>query len=413
MDNMITFLVAGHETTSGLLAFTLCYLLQNAAAYAEAQHEVDGVLGGDKITVDHLAKLPFLSAVLRESLRLTPTVPSIIVAPLEDTILGAKYYVKRGTPIVALPSMVHRDKTVYGDDAADFRPARMLDDAFRRRNRDFPNSWKPFGNGIRACIGQAFAWQQALLVLALLLQSFDLSMDDPSYQLRIKQTLTIKPDGFRMRARLREKWAAVRERALVAPVGRGGLHIHEKATKLSDEAFTKVPIRIYYGSRTGTCEALASRLVKSVVDCGYKVGGPDTLNSAKDALLPSTIVVIIAASYDGRPAENALHFVDWVRTLKSGSLADVSYAVFGCGDSSYSETFHKVPRYLDATLEKRGATRMAAMGTADAARPDVFGDFKTWEEDVFWPAVWEHCNAVSTIEPLPSGSRTRRSSLSH
>jgi cytochrome P450/NADPH-cytochrome P450 reductase len=69
----------------------------------------------------------------------------------------------------------------------------MLDEAFHRRNKAFPNCWKPFDNGIRACIGRAFAWQHALLVLVLLLQSFDFSMYDPSYQLRIKQTLTIKP----------------------------------------------------------------------------------------------------------------------------------------------------------------------------------------------------------------------------
>lgn len=394
---MITFLIAGHETTSGLLSFTLCYLLQDAAVYAKAQQEVDDVLGGDKITVDHLAKLPYLTAVLRESLRLTPTVPSIIVTPLEDTILGGKYYVKRGIPIVSLPSMVHRDKTVYGEHAADFRPVRMLDEAFRRRNKAFPNCWKPFGNGIRACIGQAFAWQEALLVLALLLQSFDLSMDDPSYQLRIKQTLTIKPDGFRMRARLREKWATVRERALGTPGASGGMHIGQ-AKKISKEALTKVPIHIYYGSRTGTCEALASRLADSVAECGHKVGGLDTLNSGKDALLPNTIVVIIAASYEGRPAENAVKFVEWVHALKNGSLADVSYAVFGCGDSNYGETFHKIPRYLDATLEKRGATRIAAMGTADAAQFDILDNFRAWENDVFWPAVRESCNAFSTIE---------------
>jgi cytochrome P450/NADPH-cytochrome P450 reductase len=69
----------------------------------------------------------------------------------------------------------------------------MLDEAFHRRNKAFPNGWKPFDNGIRACIGRAFAWQHALLVMVLLLQSFDFSMYDPSYQLRIKQTLTIKP----------------------------------------------------------------------------------------------------------------------------------------------------------------------------------------------------------------------------
>ncbi|KAK1915853.1 hypothetical protein P3342_003668 [Pyrenophora teres f. teres] len=99
--------------------------------------------------------------------------------------------------------MIHRDPAVYGEDAEEFRPERMLDDEFERRNKEFPNCWKPFGNGMRACIGRAFAWQEALLVLALLLQNLNFSMDDPSYQLQIKQALTIKPKDFYMRATLR------------------------------------------------------------------------------------------------------------------------------------------------------------------------------------------------------------------
>jgi cytochrome P450/NADPH-cytochrome P450 reductase len=57
---------------------------------------------------------------------------------------------------------------------------------------------------MRACIGRAFAWQEALLVMAILLQNFDFRADDPSYDLRIKSNLTIKPEGFYMRATLRK-----------------------------------------------------------------------------------------------------------------------------------------------------------------------------------------------------------------
>jgi cytochrome P450/NADPH-cytochrome P450 reductase len=204
---MITFLFAGHETTSGLLSFTFYYLLSNPAAYARAQQEVDHVLGDVAITAAHLGKLPYLSAVLRESLRLSPTVPAIALAAKEDTTLGGKYQIKANAPIIALFAAVHRDPRVYGSDANAFRPERMLDEHFHRRNVEFPNCWKPFGNGMRGCIGRSFAWQQALLVAAMLLQSFDVSMSDPSYRLKIKQSLTIKPDGFRMRARPRRRAA--------------------------------------------------------------------------------------------------------------------------------------------------------------------------------------------------------------
>jgi cytochrome P450/NADPH-cytochrome P450 reductase len=63
IDNMITFLIAGHETTSGLLSFAFYYMLKNPKAYEKAQAEVDEVIGMESITVEHLNKLPYLNAV--------------------------------------------------------------------------------------------------------------------------------------------------------------------------------------------------------------------------------------------------------------------------------------------------------------------------------------------------------------
>lgn len=127
---MITFLVAGHKTTSGLLSFTFYYLLKNPTTYAKAQQEVDEAVGRGPITVDQLARLPYLNVVLREPLRLSPTVPSIALAAKENTVLGGQYYIKANKPIIAA---VHRDPSVYGSDADDFRPDRMLDSEFDRR----------------------------------------------------------------------------------------------------------------------------------------------------------------------------------------------------------------------------------------------------------------------------------------
>jgi cytochrome P450/NADPH-cytochrome P450 reductase len=95
MDNMITFLIAGHETTSGLLSFVFYYLLKNPEAYQQAQREVDEMIGNKPITADHLSKLPYLNAVLRETLRLSPTAPVIVVQPNEDTVIGGKYAVAK------------------------------------------------------------------------------------------------------------------------------------------------------------------------------------------------------------------------------------------------------------------------------------------------------------------------------
>jgi cytochrome P450/NADPH-cytochrome P450 reductase len=328
--------------------------------------------------------------VLRESLRLSPTAPSVGLTAKEDTVLDGKYPVKAGQPIVALFPMIHRDPLAYGEDAEEFRPERMLDEEFDRRNNEFPNCWKPFGNGMRACIGRPFAWQEALLVLAILLQNFNFSMEDASYQLKIKQTLTIKPKDFYMRAHLRNGVSATSlERALASatanelPPARGGQQVRdEKAAKGK-------PLAIYYGSNTGTCEALANRLASDAANHGFRADVVDTLDAARENLPTDKPVVIVTASYEGAPADNAAHFVKWIETLKNKELENASFAVFGCGHRDWAKTFHKVPKYLDKTLEDLGATRLVEMGSTDAAQGDIFTDFETWEDQVLWPALRE------------------------
>ncbi|PVI05918.1 NADPH-cytochrome P450 reductase-like protein [Periconia macrospinosa] len=397
IDNMITFLIAGHETTSGLLSFTFYYLLKNPDAYKRAQNEVDQVIGKGAITVEHLTKLPYINAVLRESLRLSPTAPAIAIQANEDTTLGGKYEIKAGVPIIALFSKLHLDPVVWGEDAGEFRPERMLDEEFERRNKEFPNNWKPFGSGMRACIGRPFAWQEALLVTAMLLQNFNFTMDDPSYQLHIKQTLTIKPKDFFMRAHLRDHMSATTlERALAStsleqPTGK------TESTKSKKTARGK-PMVIYYGSNTGTCEALANRLASDAGNHGFNASTIDVLDAAKENLPTDKAVVIVTASYEGQPADNAAHFHAWLTGLKGSELENVSYAVFGCGHRDWATTFHKIPKDIDAVIAQRGGTRLVEMGSADASHGDIFTEFEAWEDKLFWPAMKERYGVSDALD---------------
>ena len=122
-----------------MLSFLFYYLLKNPAAYQAAQKEVDNLVGRGPVTVEHMSQLPYLNACLRETLRLRPTAAAFTVTPKEDTILGGKYEVKKGSPLLANLPKIHRDPAVYGDDAEDFKPERMLDEPFSKLPQ---HAWK-------------------------------------------------------------------------------------------------------------------------------------------------------------------------------------------------------------------------------------------------------------------------------
>ncbi|KAM5357742.1 hypothetical protein ACJZ2D_015949 [Fusarium nematophilum] len=124
INNLITFLVAGHETTSGTLSFAFYSMLKNPHTFQAAQQEVDSIMGRDRITVDKLFKLKYIPAVLRETLRQCSPIPGITLEAYEDTLLDGKYRVKKGEPIAAVFCRSHLDPAVYGEDASEFKPER-------------------------------------------------------------------------------------------------------------------------------------------------------------------------------------------------------------------------------------------------------------------------------------------------
>lgn len=323
-----------------MLSFLFYFLLKNPHAYKKAQEEVDTVIGRRKITVEDLSKLPYINACLRESLRLRPTAAAITVEPHptknhEDPVtLGkGKYALEKGERVVILLAKLHRDPEVYGPDADEFKPERMLDENFEKLPK---HAWKPFGNGMRACIGRPFAWQEALLVVAILLQNFNFQLDDPSYTLRINETLTVKPKDFQMRATLREGLKATTLETIL----NGGEAPKEAARDQKKNASavkpgSGKPLHIFFGSNTGTCEALARRLADDAGAYGY-AAEVDSLDSAMQNIPKSGPVVFITSSYEGQPPDNAAHFFEWLSGLKGKELEGVNYAVFGCGHRKLS-----------------------------------------------------------------------------
>jgi cytochrome P450/NADPH-cytochrome P450 reductase len=212
---IITFLIAGHETTSGLLAFSLYLLLHHPAVLARAYAEVDAVLGSDVNTPPghaQVRQLQYVSQILKEALRLYPPVPAFSRQPLsDDAVIGGKYRITRQQGATVLTASLHRDPTVWGKDADAFNPDHFTPEA----EQALPaNAFKPFGTGQRACIGRQFAMQEATLALGMILQRFEL-IDHANYVLRIHETLTEKPAGFTMQVKPRRRSGAAAEHASV------------------------------------------------------------------------------------------------------------------------------------------------------------------------------------------------------
>ncbi|KAJ7870739.1 fatty acid hydroxylase [Mycena olivaceomarginata] len=313
----------GHETSSGMLTFAIYHLLKTPAALRKVRAEIDAVIGDRPAQTDDLSNMPYLTAVMRETLRLTPTAGKRGVTPLEDTTLGGgKYFVKAGTTILVHVWNMHRDPLVWGEDAEEFRPERHLDGKFEAL---------PFGFGVRGCIGRAFAWQEVILVLATVLQKFDLTVADPL-------TLTIKPKGFHIHARPRAA------KPLFYSTPSSSLKVGSVQTDTTPAASTAAlkPLYVFYGSNTGTSEAFAQRIANEAPSYGFR-SSIGTLDSALGKVPTDGPVIIITASFEGQPADNAAQFVDWLRHMEGTQLTGVRFAVFGCGNSDWTSTFQAIP----------------------------------------------------------------------
>lgn len=357
-------------------------------------------MGDSKLGPKHVNELKYINAVLRETLRLTPTAPAFsrAIRPenTEDPVyIGAKnpdskhkYEIPRGKSIVCLIGKIMQDPKVFGEDAEEFKPERMLDENFERLPK---NAWKPFGTGMRACIGRAFAWQEAVLAVALILQNFDMRLDDPNYEMKVVQTLTLKPKDFYMRASLREGITpTILLQRLSGDRATGGQHKDGIPKAVDAVVAGDQALSIFYGSNTGTCQALAQKLAGQCVQRGL-LADVKALDAAMGQVPKEKPIVIITASYEGLPTDDAARFVAWLESLKHDTeekkLEGVKYAVFGCGHSDWASTFQKIPTLVDDILPTLGAERIAARGSSDVSKQDTFGDFETWTSGKLWPAL--------------------------
>ncbi|TVY59370.1 Bifunctional cytochrome P450/NADPH--P450 reductase [Lachnellula cervina] len=395
--NMCTFLVAGHETTSSTLSFCYYQLAKHPDKLHKAQREVDEVLGNDILEYSHIAKLKYIDACLKETLRLSNPISVFSVSPKEDTVIGGKYFVTKDSVLMANLKGLHTDTKVWGEDVNEFRPERMLDGGFQALP---PNSWKPFGNGMRACIGRAFAEQEMIMNVALVLQRFQIELADLAYELQLKSTLTIKPLDFEIKVRRRpgKIFTTGVPPGIPSKVARKYNDPSARIGKNKDTDTKLSPITVLFGGNSGTCEGFAQDIESKAAGYGLQAN-VQSLDSATENLPTDQPIVIISASYEGKPPDNARKFVTWLEQFKgTDKLENVKYAVFGVGNSDWASTFHRIPKFLDENIASLGATRFLEAGYTDV-KTDLVGPWEDWTE-----RLWETLGTLSGTTTVASAS---------
>lgn len=166
LDQLLTFVVAGHETTSTTLAWAFYELHRSPSALARLREEI-----GDRKSPDELTKLPYLAAVCNETLRMHPPVP-IVTRKLQKELTLRGYTLPEGTVVGAGVYNAHHNEENF-DKPFEFRPERFIEKSYT------PFQFLPFGGGARRCLGASFAMYELQIVLATLLSQGNFELDEP------------------------------------------------------------------------------------------------------------------------------------------------------------------------------------------------------------------------------------------
>lgn len=202
-DDLLSMLVAGHETTGSVLTWTLYLLSKDSSTLMKAQEEVDRVLQGRPPTYDDIKDLKYLTRCINESLRLYPHPPVLIRRAQVADVLPGNYKVNAGQDIMISVYNIHHSSKVW-ERAEEFVPERFgLDGPVpNESNTDF--RFIPFSGGPRKCVGDQFALLEAIVALAIFLQKINFELV-PDQNIRMTTGATIHTtDGLYMKLSQRD-----------------------------------------------------------------------------------------------------------------------------------------------------------------------------------------------------------------
>ena len=186
-DEMLTLLIAGHETSATTLAWTVHHLTRNPPAMAKVRAELDAVVGEGPVTPDHVGRLEWLDASIKETLRLTPIIPMVARRLARPARIGG-HDLPEGVVALASIYLTHRRPELWPDPER-FDPARFIG------RRIDPYHYYPFGGGTRRCLGMAFASFEMKIVLATILSRVELARAPGAEVRLVRRGITFAPSG--------------------------------------------------------------------------------------------------------------------------------------------------------------------------------------------------------------------------
>ncbi|MFT4584158.1 MAG: cytochrome P450 [Gammaproteobacteria bacterium] len=192
-DAVVTILAAGNDTTALSLAWALEQIVPRDDVVAAIEAELSQVCGAQLPRAQHIAKLTYLDAVVRETLRVRNILPFVVRVVKREITIGDFTY---PPGVVLCPSihLLHRRPDLYPE-PEQFRPQRYLERRF------LPQEWNPFGGGNRACLGQAFALYEMKVVLATLFSELKMSRPVGAHSKPVRRGIAVGPhDGVRLTA---------------------------------------------------------------------------------------------------------------------------------------------------------------------------------------------------------------------
>ncbi|KAL8977338.1 MAG: hypothetical protein Q9205_006837 [Flavoplaca limonia] len=212
VDQMMTFLAAGHETTATAMIWAVYALCQKPDYQTRLRDEIRSNLPSIEnpsapISAETLDRLPLLHAVCNEVLRIYPPVTLTLREAVKNTAICGQY-VPKGTKIILCPAAVNSSKALWGPDAMEFNPERWLAPG-QANSGGAPSNYAflTFLHGPRSCIGQAFAKAEFATLLAGLVGRFEMELENPEAAMKIQTGITARPKGgLNVKMRAVEGW---------------------------------------------------------------------------------------------------------------------------------------------------------------------------------------------------------------